>query len=434
MVAALLDAAGLDPTVVNGGIINAYGTNARLGQGDWMVVEADESDGSFLRLPATVAVVTNIDPEHLDHYGDFEAVRDAFQPSSSSMPFYGFAVLCIDHPEVQALIGRVTDRRVVTYGFSPQADVRAVDTAWLEDGGAIFDVVIRAKTARASRRLARVAPADARPAQRARTRWPPSPWPASWASPTRPIRRSAGRLRRRQAPLHHDRRRSTASRIIDDYGHHPVEIAAVLRTARAATAGRVIAVVQPHRYTRLRDLFEEFCTCFNDADTVIVAAVYAAGEAPIEGVDRDALVEGLRRHGHRDVRAARRPGRPGRRWSPRWPGPATSWSASAPAASPTGPTPCPSELAALATGAGAAGMTGWRDRAAAGPRHAAPRRAAGAAHLAPRRRAGRGAVPAGGRRRLAAFLAPLAAGRAGDRRSASASEPAGPRRRRRRAW
>jgi UDP-N-acetylmuramate--alanine ligase len=299
MIAALLDAADLDPTVVNGGIINAYGTNARLGQGDWIVVEADESDGSFLRLPATVAVVTNIDPEHMEHYGSFDALRDAFHAFVERVPFYGFAALCIDHPEVQALYGRVTDRRVVTYGFSPQADVRALPPV-AEADGEVFDVVIRARNGEGERRLERVQLSL------------PGLHNVANALAAIVVARELGIpddvVRRTLSGLVGVKRRFTRTGtvddvgIVDDYGHHPVEIKAVLRTARARATGRVIAVVQPHRYSRLASLFEDFCTCFHDADTVLVAPVYAAGEPPIEGVGRDALVEGVRRHGHRDVR------------------------------------------------------------------------------------------------------------------------------------
>jgi UDP-N-acetylmuramate--alanine ligase len=304
MIAALLDAADLDPTVVNGGIINAYGTNARLGQGDWIVVEADESDGSFLRLPATIAVVTNIDPEHMEHYGRFDAVRDAFHSFVERVPFYGFAALCIDHPEVQALYGRVTDRRVVTYGFSPQADVRALPP--VTDGdGEVFDVVLRGKNGAGERRLERVRLSL------------PGLHNVANALAAIVVARELGipeeAVRRTLSGLEGVKRRFTRTGtvdgvgIIDDYGHHPVEIRAVLRTARARAKGRVIAVVQPHRYTRLSSLFDDFCTCFHDADSVLVAPIYAAGEPPIEGVDRDALVDGVRRHGHRDVRPIKGP-------------------------------------------------------------------------------------------------------------------------------
>ncbi|HEV2533177.1 UDP-N-acetylmuramate--L-alanine ligase [Phenylobacterium sp.] len=295
MVACILDAGGLDPTVVNGGIINAYGTNAKVGTGDWIVVEADESDGSFLKLRSTVAVVTNIDPEHLDHYGDFEAVKKAFRDFVENIPFYGFAAVCTDHPEVQALAARVENRRLLTYGVNPQAEVRA-ENITMGPEGARFDAVIAPREDGSLRiddlhlpmpgqhnvlnALAAIAVAHE-------------------------LKVSGEDIRKGLAGFGGVRRRFTTTgvadgvRIIDDYGHHPVEISSVLRAARAVTQGRVIAVVQPHRYTRLRDLFDDFRHAFNDADVVIVADVYAAGETPIDGIDRDALVEGLRRYGHR---------------------------------------------------------------------------------------------------------------------------------------
>jgi UDP-N-acetylmuramate--alanine ligase len=297
LVAALLDAGGLDPTVINGGIINAYGANAKVGQGDWMVVEADESDGTFLRLRATCAVVTNIDPEHLDHYGSFDAVRRAFREFVESVPFYGFAAVCTDHPEVQAMAARVENRRLVTYGVNPQAEVRA-ERIEMGPDGCRFDAVIR--------------PHDG-PA----LRWDGLHLPMAGhhnvlnALAALAVARELGvdeeGVRKGLAGFGGVRRRFTTTgvaggvRVIDDYGHHPVEIAAVLRAARAVTGGKVLAVVQPHRYSRLKDLFQDFCSCFNDADTVIVSDVYAAGEAPLAGASRDDLVEGLRRHGHRRV-------------------------------------------------------------------------------------------------------------------------------------
>src|SRR5271167_2243705 len=298
LVATLLDAAGLDPTVINGGIINAYGTNARLGAGDWMVVEADESDGTFLKLPADIAVVTNIDPEHLDHFKNFEAVQDAFRAFVENVPFYGFSVMCTDHPVVQSLVARIEDRRVVTYGENPQADVRLVDVSHA-GGTSLFAIVLRDRAGQFVREIKNVA----------------LPMPgrhnALNATAAVAVAHELGvddnRIRQALAHFGGVRRRFTRTgawngvTIIDDYGHHPVEIAAVLRAARESTKGQVIAVVQPHRFTRLAALFEQFCTCFNDADAVIVAHVYSAGEAPIEGADRDALVQGLRNHGHRQI-------------------------------------------------------------------------------------------------------------------------------------
>src|SRR6202167_218124 len=298
MVAALLDAAGFDPTVINGGIINAYGTNARLGAGDWMVVEADESDGSFLKLPADIAVVTNVDPEHLDYFKTFDAVQDAFRAFVENVPFYGFSVMCTDHPVVQSLVGRIEDHRIVTYGENPQADVRLVDVSHA-GGTSLFSIVLRERAGHAAHEIKNIAL--------------PMPGRHNALNSTAAVAVAhelgigGDVIRSALAKFGGVRRRFTRTgvwngvAIIDDYGHHPVEIAAVLRAARESTRGQVIAVVQPHRYTRLAGLFEQFCTCFNDADAVIVANVYPAGEAPIPGIDRDALVAGLRTHGHRQV-------------------------------------------------------------------------------------------------------------------------------------
>ena len=295
MIATLLDAGGLDPTVVNGGIINAYGTNAKVGEGDWIVVEADESDGSFLRLKSTVAVVTNIDPEHLDHYGDFDQVKRAFREFIENIPFYGFAAVCLDHPEVQAMVAQVENRRLVTYGVNPQAEVRAAKLEMNADG-ATFDVVI--------------SPRQGEPLTLANIHLPMAGWHnVSNALAAIAVARELGvdesSIREGLGRFEGVKRRFTTTgvangvRVIDDYGHHPVEIAAVLRAARQVASGKVVAVVQPHRYSRLHDLMSEFSACFNDADTVIVADVYAAGEQPLEGVSKEALVEGIRRFGHR---------------------------------------------------------------------------------------------------------------------------------------
>ncbi len=298
MVAALLDAGGIDPTVINGGIINSYGSNARLGASEWMVVEADESDGSFLRLDGTIAVVTNIDPEHLDHYGDFEAVKKAFVEFIENVPFYGCAVLCIDHPEVQAVIPKVRDRRVVTYGFSAQADVRGENVVPFP-GGNRFDAVIRERDG-SNRRIEgielpmpgrhNVQNALAAVGVAAEMGCPDSVIQTGFA-------KFAGVKRRFTKVGEVD-----GVTVIDDYGHHPVEIRAVLAAAREGVGtGRVIAVVQPHRFTRLRDHMDDFQAAFNDADVVYAAPVYPAGEAPIEGVDADALVEGIKARGHRSA-------------------------------------------------------------------------------------------------------------------------------------
>jgi UDP-N-acetylmuramate--alanine ligase len=298
LVAALMDAAGFDPTVINGGIISAYGSNAKMGEGDWMVVEADESDGSFLKLRGSVAIITNIDPEHMEHYGSFDALRAAFEQFVENLPFYGFAALFTDHPEVQALAARIEDRRVITYGFNPQADVR-VTRLVTNTRGAHFDLVFQ-------------------PPGGERTTWEDLYLPMMGEHN---VANAAGALAvatalgctedaARQALKEFGgvKRRFTITGeakgvvVVDDYGHHPVEIAAVLKAARQrAGEGRVVAVVQPHRYTRLHDLFEDFCTCFNDADAVLVTDVYTAGEAPIEGADQAGLVSGLARHGHRDA-------------------------------------------------------------------------------------------------------------------------------------
>jgi UDP-N-acetylmuramate--alanine ligase len=303
MVAAVLDAGGLDPTVVNGGIINAYGTNAKVGDGDWIVVEADESDGSFLRLKCTVAVITNIDPEHLDHYGDFDALRKAFVDFIEDIPFYGFGVVCLDHPEVQRLVAAIDNRRLVTYGLNPQAMVRAENCDMGADG-CRFDVVIQGQGLAALDEPTRIEGLHLPMAG-----WHNVSNALAAIAVARELDVSDEAIKAGLAGFGGVRRRFTTTgvangvRVIDDYGHHPVEIAAVLKAARQVADGRVVAVVQPHRYTRLRDLMEEFSTCFSDADAVIVADVYPAGEAPIEGVDRDALVDGVRRFGHRSVQA-----------------------------------------------------------------------------------------------------------------------------------
>ncbi len=304
MVAALLDAGGLDPTVVNGGIINAYGTNARLGRGEWVVVEADESDGTFLRLPATIAIVTNADPDHLDYYGTFDAMRAAFQRFVENVPFYGFAVLCLDHPEVQAMVGRIIDRRIITYGFSHQADVRAVNLRFAE-GSSHFDVIATDRLKGTETKIENL-------------RLPmPGEHNVQNVLAAITVARELGvgedTIRSALAGFGGVNRRFTkvgewnGLTIIDDYAHNPFKIAAALKAARQAYAGPVIAVVQPHRYTRLAHTFEQFCTCLNDADVAIVAPVYAAGEAPIEGINRDTYAEALRAHGHRNVRVVEGP-------------------------------------------------------------------------------------------------------------------------------
>jgi len=298
MIGALLETAGLDPTVINGGIINAYGTNTRLGAGDWMAVEADESDGTFTRLPATVAIVTNIDPEHLDFFGNFAALQQAFETFVGNIPFYGFAVLCIDHPVVQGMIARLPERRILTYGLSPQADIRATNLRLGRDGSH-FDAVIADRLSGRERVLTGLflPMFGEHNVQNSLTALAVAEEMGLGDEVVRASLRDFKGVRRRFTKTGE----WNGVTIIDDYGHHPVEISAVLKAARTIVGGRVIAVVQPHRYTRLANLFDDFCTCFNAADLVLVADVYPAGEAPIEGASRDALVSGLRAHGHRNV-------------------------------------------------------------------------------------------------------------------------------------
>ncbi len=304
LVATLLEAGKFDPTVINGGIINAYGTNARLGAGEWMVVEADESDGTFLKLPVDVAIITNIDPEHLDHFKTFDAIKDAFLNFVENLPFYGFAVMCLDHPVVQELVGRIEDRRILTYGENPQADVRLVHVD-LANGRTRFSLLMR------DRKTGREIKFDHLEL--------PMPGHHNALNATAAVTvahelgMSAETIRSALANFGGVKRRFTLTgewngvRIFDDYGHHPVEIAAVLKAARASTKGQVIAIMQPHRYTRLSSLFNDFASCFNDADTVIVSDVYTAGETPIEGADRDSLVAALKARGHRQALPMQKP-------------------------------------------------------------------------------------------------------------------------------
>lgn len=304
MVAALLDAGGLDPTVINGGIINAYGTNARMGAGEWMVVEADESDGTFVKLPADIAIVTNIDPEHLDHYGNFDGVKAAFRQFVENVPFYGFAVMCLDHPEVQTMVGTIIDRRIVTYGANPQADVRFSNVT-MDGGKSAFTVTIRDRRSGSETVLDNLVL--------------PMPGLHNVSNVTAAIAVATqlgvapAAIRAGISGFGGVKRRFTHTgsvdgvHVYDDYGHHPVEIKAVLHAARQSTKGKVIAIVQPHRYTRLQSLFDDFSSCFNDADNVIVAPVYAAGEQPIEGASHQDLASGLKTRGHRSVQTIEDP-------------------------------------------------------------------------------------------------------------------------------
>ncbi|HMS95222.1 MAG TPA: UDP-N-acetylmuramate--L-alanine ligase [Tabrizicola sp.] len=297
MVAALLDRGGFDPTVINGGVIHAYGSNARAGAGEWMVVEADESDGSFLRLDGTIAVVTNIDPEHLDHYGDFDGAKAAYVEFIENVPFYGVAILCLDHPEVQAILPRIRDRRIMTYGFSAQADVRGENVTPVS-GGNRFDAVVRSRDGSTRTIEGIELPMPGRHnVQNALAAVGVALEMGIEDSTIQSGFAKFGGVKRRFTKVGE----VDGVTIIDDYGHHPVEIRAVLAAAREGARGRVIAVVQPHRYSRLGNLMDEFQQAFNDADIVYVAPVYAAGEAPIEGVNAATLVKGLKQRGHRSA-------------------------------------------------------------------------------------------------------------------------------------
>ena len=300
MVATLLDAGGFEPTVINGGIINAYGSNARIRESDWMVVEADESDGTFVHLPADIAVVTNIDPEHLDYYGDFEGVRKAYTQFVENVPFYGIAVMCIDHPEVQTLIGQIEDRRIVSYGENPQSDFRIYDIKTI---GRHTQFSISARDRRRESEF------------EIKDLIVPMPGMHNVANATAAVAvahhlgMSPEVIREGLNDFGGVKRRFTYTgqwngvEIFDDYGHHPVEVKAVLKAARDSCDGNVIAVMQPHRYSRLSGLFDEFCSCFNDADSVFISPVYSAGEQPLNGFDRDKLVTGVKARGHRSVQS-----------------------------------------------------------------------------------------------------------------------------------
>ncbi len=300
LIATLLDAGGFEPTVINGGIINAYGSNARIRESNWMVVEADESDGTFVHLPADIAVVTNIDPEHLDYYGDFEGVRKAYTQFVENVPFYGIAVMCIDHPEVQTLIGQIEDRRIVSYGVNPQSDFRIFDTKTI---GRQTQFSISARDRKNESEFVMEDLVI------------PMPGMHNVSNATAAIA-VAHHLGIEPAVIHKGlsefggvKRRFTYAgewngvEIFDDYGHHPVEVKAVLKAARDSCEGNVIAVMQPHRFSRLSALFDEFCSCFNDADNVFISPVYSAGEQPINGYDRDKLVAGVKARGHRSVQS-----------------------------------------------------------------------------------------------------------------------------------
>ncbi|MDR3326226.1 MAG: UDP-N-acetylmuramate--L-alanine ligase [Rhodospirillaceae bacterium] len=298
IIATLLDVAGFDPTVISGGIINAYGTNARIGDSNWVVVEADESDGTFIKLPATIVVITNIDPEHLDFYGSFDNLREAFLTFVENIPFYGFATMCSDHPEVQSLISRVSDRKIITYGLNLQADVRATNIV-IDSSGAIYDIIIANRINDTSRTISKVRlPMYGH--HNVLNSLPAIAVANELGINDETIRSSLGNF---TGVVHRFTKtgESCGIVVIDDYGHHPVEIIAALQAARQITTRNVIAVVQPHRFSRLQRLFNEFCNCFNDADIVIVTDIYSAGEQPIEGINQNSLVNGLIASGHRKV-------------------------------------------------------------------------------------------------------------------------------------
>ena len=304
MIAEVLSSAELDPTVLSGGIINSFGSNARIGKGEWMVVEADESDGTFIKLPTQIGVVTNIDPEHMDFWQSLDALHGAFRAFFQNIPFYGLIIAGLDHPIVREMIASLErdelGRRVLTYGVADDADLR-LSNMKAEGGEIVFDAELGVRVRGGARILKAI-------------RLPlPGSYNALNALAATAVAVEIGiddeRIRKALAAFGGVKRRfmKTGSwngvTIYDDYAHHPVEIAAVLKAARGATSGKVIAVVQPHRYSRLKDLFGDFCTCFADADVIVVMPVYSAGETPIDGFDRDALIEGLKRQGHSEVLA-----------------------------------------------------------------------------------------------------------------------------------
>ena len=291
LVAAILEAGGVDPTVVIGGKVNSMGTTAKLGQGDTLVAEADESDGSFMKLSPTLAVVTNIDPEHMDHYGDLEQLKETFLDFVNKVPFYGLAIVCLDSENVQSLLPRV-EKRTVTYGTSLQADysLKSVEPVGLATrfvplrrGEELAPITLQ-MTGRHNvlNALAALAVADELEV----------PYEV-----TRQALEQFGGIQRRFTV------RGTAGdvMVVDDYGHHPEEIKATLAGAREATKRRLVAVFQPHRYSRTQFLFDQFATAFYNADMVLMTDIYAASEAPIEGVDSATLADAIRQHGHRDV-------------------------------------------------------------------------------------------------------------------------------------
>jgi UDP-N-acetylmuramate--alanine ligase len=303
LIAHLLSEGGLDPTVITGGIINAWGSNARLGQGPWMVVEADESDGTFVRIPSQIGVVTNIDPEHLDYFGTVETMHQAYAQFFKQLPFYGLAVACIDHPVAKQMIAdlglREDGRRLLTYGSDAAADLRLTR---VEISGTIttFDAELSGRVTGGARLITgwQIPLAGQHNALNALAAIAVASETGLSDAAIRAAMADFSGVKRRFQPTG----AWLGATIYDDYGHHPVEIAAVLKAARAgARGGRVIAVCEPHRYTRLRDLMGEFAACFSDADSVIVGPLYAAGEPPIDGVSHASLASAIRATGHADA-------------------------------------------------------------------------------------------------------------------------------------
>jgi UDP-N-acetylmuramate--alanine ligase len=302
LVAHIFVEAGLEPTVITGGIINSWGSNARLGAGPWMVVEADESDGTFIKIPSQIGVVTNIDPEHLDYFGTVEEMHEAYRAFYRNIPFYGLAMTCIDHPVARAMIDelqlRHDGRRLLTYGVDPTADL-VLKKVRVEGANTIFDAWLGEAVAGGARELVEwaVPVPGAHNALNALAAIGVAAEAGIKDEAIRSAMASFSGVKRRFQPTG----TWNGANFYDDYGHHPVEIAAVLGAARAGARGRVIAVVEPHRYTRVKSLFDEFATCFKDADHVIVAPLYSAGEAPIEGISSRSLAAGIARAGHRSV-------------------------------------------------------------------------------------------------------------------------------------
>ena len=291
LIATVLAAGGLDPTVVIGGRLNSLGSNARLGQGEFLVAEADESDGSFLKLMPTLAVVTNIDPEHLDYYKGIDEIREAFLCFLNKIPFFGLAILCLDHPNIQSLLPRLK-KRLTTYGLTTQADFQAKEIVF-EGLSTSFDVVHqRQEIGRLTLRMPGLHNVYNALATLATAFELDIPFRVVQET----LRDFSGIQRRFQI-----KGEKKGILIVDDYGHHPVEIMATLKAARTGWGKRIVAVFQPHRYSRTQTLFKDFLTAFYDADVLILTDIYPAGEDRIEGVEAKALFEGIREYGHKDV-------------------------------------------------------------------------------------------------------------------------------------